>query len=82
MFYVYVLKSKIFNKIYIGYTSELKGRLEAHNHISNKGWTKAFKPWELVYSEEYNTKIDAMKREKQLKSQKGREFIHKEILNK
>ena len=40
MFTVYVLHSQIFDKIYIGFTSDIEKRLFAHNHISNKGWTK------------------------------------------
>jgi len=82
MFYVYVLQSRVNNKIYIGFTSNIELRLIAHNHPSNKGWTKSFMPWALVYTEEFETKTDAMKREKQLKSAKGREFIHNIILNK
>ncbi len=40
MFYVYVLYSTNFDKIYIGFTSDIDNRLIAHNHSSNKGWTK------------------------------------------
>jgi putative endonuclease len=82
MFYVYVLHSAHTDKIYIGFTSNIEGRLNAHNHPSNKGWTKSFMPWTLVYSEEYELKKDAMAREKQLKSARGREFIYSIIQNK
>jgi len=43
--------------------------------VSDKGYTKKYRPWKVVYTEELNTKTEAMKREKQLKSAKGREFI-------
>jgi putative endonuclease len=79
MFYVYALYSKEFDKIYIGFTSDLNGRLFAHNHTSNKGWTKDFQPWEVIYNEQFELKADAMKKEKQLKSAKGREFIRIQI---
>ena len=75
MFYVYALYSKDFDKIYIGFTSDLNARLNAHNHESNTGWTSKFKPWILFYNEEFMNKSDAMKREKQLKSSRGRVFI-------
>ena len=75
MFKVYVLHSKSFNKIYIGYTSDLKSRLLSHNKLSTKGWTVNFRPWELLYKEEFETKAEAMKREKELKSSRGRSFI-------
>ena len=79
MFTVYVLHSQRFDKIYIGFTSDIEKRLFAHNHPSNKGWTKSFQPWEIIYSEEFENKEDAMVREKQLKSYRGREFIRKHI---
>ena len=75
MFTVYVLYSPIYHKIYIGFSSDIEQRLFAHNHPSNKGWTKSFQPWTLIYSEVFETKSEAMQREKQLKSSKGRSFI-------
>lgn len=80
MFHVYVLKSISFDKIYIGFTSNLEARIIAHNHPKNKGWTKSFMPWRLIYSERYSLKSDALKREKQLKSGQGRKFIHEVLL--
>jgi len=80
MFTVYVLHSQSFDKIYIGFTSDIEKRLFAHNHISNKGWTKNFQPWKIIYTEDFKLKADAMMREKQLKSSKGREFIRKNLL--
>ena len=80
MFTVYVLFSERYNKIYIGYSSNIQQRLLSHNKLSKKGWTIKFRPWKLVYTEEFDTKTDAMKREKVLKSGKGREFIWKEII--
>ena len=80
MFTVYVLHSQIFDKIYVGYTSDIEKRLFAHNHSSNKGWTKNFQPWKIIYTEKYEKKKDAIIREKQLKSSKGREFIRKEVI--
>ena len=75
MFTVYVLYSASFNKIYIGHTFNLDERMLSHNLLSKKGYTLKFRPWSLVYTEEFATKADAMKREKELKSAKGRKFI-------
>lgn len=84
-FYTYVLHSKSFNKIYIGQSSDLlttqlveEKRLEEHN-LGLSTYTKRYIPWEIIYIEEYQTWSEAMKREKELKSQKGREFIWKII---
>lgn len=75
MFTVYVLYSMDFDKIYVGYTSNLQQRLISHNELWQKGWTIKFRPWKLVYKEEYSTKAAAMIREKELKSAAGRNFI-------
>jgi putative endonuclease len=75
MFTVYVLYSVTHSKIYIGFSSDIEKRLFAHNHPGNKGWTKSFQPWTLIYTEVFETKSGAMQREKQLKSSKGRSFI-------
>ena len=75
MFTVYVLYSKDYNKIYIGFTSNLEQRMLSHNELGKKGWTIKFRPWRLIYKEEYQLKPDAMKREKELKTATGRNFI-------
>ena len=75
MFTTYVLHSETHDKIYIGFTSNLEQRLLSHNQLATKGWTIKFRPWELIYREEFETKSQAMKREKELKSFQGRQFI-------
>jgi len=80
MYTVYVLYSRAFDKCYVGYTSDLSSRLRSHNELGTSNWTKRYRPWELIFKEEYSTKIAAMKREKELKSGVGREFIRKNIL--
>jgi putative endonuclease len=75
MFTVYVLYSKSYDKIYIGFTSDLEQRLLSHNELGKKGWTIKFRPWHLIHTEEFPLKSDAMKREKQLKTATGRNFI-------
>ena len=79
-YYTYVLHSPKYDKIYIGYTNNLQRRLYFHNK-GIQGWTAKFIPWELVYYEEFNTKAEAMKREKELKSYRGRKYIREEILS-
>ena len=74
-FYTYALYSKVNDKIYIGFTSNLEGRLLYHNQFATKGFTIKFGPWEIIFSETFPTKEGAMKREKQLKSANGRLFI-------
>jgi len=75
MFTVYVLHSVKYDKIYIGFTSDLETRIKSHNQLSEKGWTVRYRPWELIYTETYDDKQSAMRREQELKSAQGRLFI-------
>jgi len=83
MFIVYAICSKSNKKIYIGQTMDIEMRLKQHNEEGNNHvgkYTKQNKgPWKLIYTESHNTRSEALKREKQLKSFRGREFIRKLI---
>jgi len=83
MYLVYVLYSQKFNKIYIGQTIDLIKRLEEHNtgSLSPSSYTKRYKPWEVIHTEEFETRGEALKREKQLKSHQGRNWICNTLLN-
>ncbi|WP_259071764.1 GIY-YIG nuclease family protein [Mucilaginibacter sp. X4EP1] len=74
MFTVYVLYSPSFYKIYIGYTPDINNRFLSHNELATKGYTIRYRPWEIAHTEEFDTKTEALKREKYLKSAQGRKF--------
>ncbi|MDP9249619.1 MAG: GIY-YIG nuclease family protein [bacterium] len=67
MFYVYILKSKKDNKLYIGYTNDLKRRLAEHKRGSSLN-TSYRLPIELIYYESYKNIEDAKEREISFKS--------------
>ncbi|MBS1622830.1 MAG: GIY-YIG nuclease family protein [Bacteroidetes bacterium] len=75
MYIVYLLYSRPYDKTYVGFSSDVDQRLISHNHPQNKGYTKRFQPWEIVYTEICETKSEAMQREKFFKTGKGREEI-------
>ncbi len=79
MFTVYVLYSVVYDKILIVFTNHMKKRFLVHNQLENRGWTSRFRPWIIFYKGEYTTKEEAMRREKELKSAKGRDLIWKRI---
>ena len=79
LYTVYVLHSKIYDKIYIGYTSDLIKRFYSHNIFGTKGYTMKYRPWEVIYTEVFSLKANALKREKELKSSCGRQFIRNMI---
>ena len=62
--------------MYIGYTVDLKKRLEEHNDGKNIS-TKPFRPYKLIFYEAFLEKIDAKNREEYLKSGYGRRTINK-----
>ena len=76
---VYILKSSSTDKIYIGCTDNIEKRLLTHNGIllhDKKSYTYKQKgPWVVVYTEKCNDMSEARKREKYLKSGRGREFL-------
>ena len=74
MFIVYILFSSSIDKYYVGYTNDLERRLTEHNRKKGK-YTDGGIPWRLVHQEEYESKSEAMNREKFIKSQKSRQYI-------
>ncbi len=84
MYTTYVLKNEN-NKIYIGHTENLESRLQRHNgQLSSrkKSYTNKNRcgEWIVVHQEEFQTRGEALRREKKLKSYQGRKFI-KEIIS-
>lgn len=75
---VYVIES-IEGYRYIGVTEDIEQRLKEHNEHQLSFWTKRGTDWKLLYSEEYEAKTEALKREQWLKSGVGREFLNKMI---
>lgn len=75
MFTVYVLKSFKNGKRYIGQTSkDAFSRMNEHNTGSNQ-WTRHNGPFEIVYFENFETRSEAIKRERFLKSGQGRKWL-------
>jgi len=66
MFVVYILYSLKFEKSYVGYSSDLIDRFHSHNVFSKSGYTLKYRPWVVVHVEFFETKQEAMKREKYL----------------
>ena len=80
MNYTYMLKCSD-GTLYTGWTNDLENRVEAHNSGKGAKYTKARRPVELAYYEEFETKEQAMKREYAIK-QLGRKEKQKLIAGK
>lgn len=74
MYYVYILYSRIKRQRYIGYTDDLRRRIDEHNSGKTKS-TILGKPWKLIYYQGFLSKTDARREELFLKSGKGRERL-------
>jgi len=80
MYFVYILKSSRDGNNYVGYTPNLKVRIEKHN----KGLvpaTKNRRPLNLIYYEACLNKDDALHREKYLKTSWGKRYIKNRLKN-
>jgi putative endonuclease len=78
MYYSYVLRSLTKGVLYKGSTQNVQVRLEQHNAGLVK-YTSRYMPWEIVLCEEFQTRSEAMKREKWYKTGVGREWIRSQI---
>ena len=73
-YYVYILQSKKNNSLYVGYTEDLRKRLQEHNRGLNFS-TKPYKPWQLIHYEAYRDQKDAKRREEYLKTSQGARLL-------
>jgi len=82
-YYIYILKSKVKDFIYVGFTTDLKRRFKEHNNREELS-TRSYAPFELAFYEAYQSKKDAKRRERYLKTTKGKQTLRtmlKDYLN-
>jgi putative endonuclease len=77
-FFLYILQSQKDGRYYVGVTKNVESRLDQHNRGVGKS-TRSGKPWLLIHTEEYSTRSEAARREKQIKKQKSRSYIETQI---
>ena len=75
-FHLYILRSQTTGRYYVGQSQDLAARISYHNanyskSLRNRG------PWQLVYKEEYSTRSEALRREREIKSWKDRRMIER-----
>ena len=76
MYHVYVIRSKSRKYLYIGLSNDLVRRFAQHQEGKSQT-TRAYRPFELVYSERFISRLAARKREKYLKSGIGKEWVRR-----
>jgi len=79
-YFVYILYSKTLDRFYTGQTENLQDRIFRHKNSGSKS-TKSADDWELKYSEQFDTRAIAIKRETEIKNKKRRSYIEWLISN-
>ena len=79
MYCVYVLQDQLDKGLYIGFTENLRRRLQEHQTGKEGATTKKKYNWRLIYCEGYLNKYDALGREKFLKGGSGRKYLKKQL---
>ncbi len=74
MFFVYVLRSKTKNYLYVGLTNNINRRVHQHN-AGKERTTKPYRPFDIIHLEYFKIRQDARNSEKQLKSGSGKEWL-------
>jgi putative endonuclease len=74
MYFVYALSSLSRDYIYVGISDDVDRRFSQHNAGYEKT-TKPYRPFKLIYKEQFSSRPEARKREKYLKSGSGKEFL-------
>ncbi|MCW5909050.1 MAG: GIY-YIG nuclease family protein [Chitinophagales bacterium] len=72
---VYILYSKQSDKYYVGHTDNLTRRIEEHNSGQTRYTSATASDWRVVYTQQFATRSDAMKREREIKHKKSRRYI-------
>jgi putative endonuclease len=81
-FWTYVIRSVPTGRLYIGHTMNLSKRLKEHNDpesFSSRFTKRIPGPWILVHSEQFATRSGAYRRERWLKTGKGREYLKENL---
>jgi putative endonuclease len=73
-FYTYILYSEAFDRYYVGHCEHISVRLERHNQKMVSS-TKPYTPWQIKYTEQFGSRAEASKREREIKNRKSRKYI-------
>ena len=73
-FYIYILYSPSLNQYYVGHTQNVEDRIYRHKNSGSKS-TKKTNDWLLKYTEEFESREQAARRELEIKNKKSRKYI-------
>ncbi len=67
MFFIYILRSEKTKRYYVGSTKNLENRLKEHNSGETKSVRNGI-PWKMIHVENFETRVEAVRKEKQIKA--------------
>jgi putative endonuclease len=79
MFFAYILQSEKTKRYYVGSTDNLGNRLKEHNSGETVSSRRGI-PWKIVHTEQFNTRSEAIRKEKQIKARGAQRYL--DSLNK
>ena len=65
--YIYIIRSQHLQRFYVGSTEDIEKRLQQHN-AGKSASTRAGRPWELIRTENFTTRSEAMFHERKIKA--------------
>jgi putative endonuclease len=74
-FVVYILKSEVSDRFYVGQTSDIESRLKRHNEGHANKFTLRFRPWTIFHLIECTSREQAKKIEAHIKRAKSKKYI-------
>ncbi|MBW6479359.1 MAG: GIY-YIG nuclease family protein [Bacteroidales bacterium] len=77
-YFVYILFSEKFDKLYIGHTNNIDRRIYEHN-LGHEKSTRSGIPWKLVYSRAFASRSEAYNEEQRIKKRKSKKYLEKLI---
>ncbi|WP_421871947.1 GIY-YIG nuclease family protein [Marinoscillum sp.] len=77
MYYAYILKSTTYGTHYYGSSKDVQERLNQYNSGKVR-YTNGRRPWTLIYSEVFDTRSEAVQRERFFKSSDGHNWLKSE----
>lgn len=81
MYFIYILYSASANKYYVGHTDNLERRLFEHNNGMTRFTSNIASDWNIMYTETFESRALASKREREIKARKSRVYIQSLIAN-
>ena len=78
LYYVYIIYSSTLDQYYIGHTENLQDRIFRHTNSGSKS-TKKANDWVVKFTENFETRAAAVKREVEIKKKKSRKYIERLI---